>query len=208
MKSRKKANEEIEIDDPTLEPFMPPMPGMMQESVWFNEDLKAVILWDEIHPISARAAWNAIIKNRYKINKIIMNTSGGSVSEAFILADMIRSLGLITVGIGQVASAGCYLFATGKHRFCLPDTTFLIHAGGTISFGYVPFNTAKANHEYWEAKIVDKVLDTILAKIHCKNKAKLKADILGGKEYFLCAEEAKEKKLVTEIISFTDLLNI
>lgn len=208
MKSRKIANEDPEID-PT-EPFLPAMAmaGPMQDTVWYSEELRAVVIWDEVNPISARSAWNAIIKNKNNINKVILNTAGGSVVESFILADMIRSLGLMTVGIGQVASAGCYLFAMGKHRLCLPNTTFLIHAGGTVSFGYVPFNTAKASQEYWEEKIVETVLDSILAKIQCKNKAKLRAAILGGKEYFMCAEEAKESKLVTDIISFKDLLVI
>lgn len=206
MRSRKRATEDPELD-PMLEPFMAQMAGPMQETVWFSEELRAVVLWDELHPVSARAVWNTIVKNVYKIDKIIMNTAGGSVSESFILADMIRSLNLTTVGIGQVASAGCYLFAMGKHRLCLPNTTFLIHAGGTVSFGYVPFNAAKAIHEYWEAQIVENTLDAILAKMHCKNKTKLKTDILGGKEYFMCAKEALNSKLVTDIITFKDLLN-
>jgi ATP-dependent Clp protease, protease subunit len=73
---------------------------------------------------------------------LYLNSQGGHVESGDTIHDMIRFVTprVRIVGTGWVASAGALIFVSTplEHRFCLPNTRFLLHqpwggAGGTAS---------------------------------------------------------------------------
>jgi len=64
-----------------------------------------------------------------------INTPGGSIAEMFGLYDVIQSLSsrVITIGFGEVCSAGCLILACGAERYVTPNCFFMFH---TIQYRY------------------------------------------------------------------------
>jgi len=73
---------------------------------------------------------------------VFVNSQGGHVEAGDSIHDMIRFIRprVRMIGTGWVASAGAFIYvaAPREHRYCLPNTRFLLHqpsggAGGTAS---------------------------------------------------------------------------
>jgi ATP-dependent Clp protease protease subunit len=64
---------------------------------------------------------------------VFVNSPGGHVESGDSIHDIIKfvrdSVTVRVIGTGWVASAGAHIFLAGekKHRFCLPNTRFLLH---------------------------------------------------------------------------------
>jgi ATP-dependent Clp protease protease subunit len=64
---------------------------------------------------------------------VFVNSPGGHVESGDSIHDIIKfvrdSVTMRVIGTGWVASAGAHIFLAGekKHRFCLPNTRFLLH---------------------------------------------------------------------------------
>jgi ATP-dependent Clp protease protease subunit len=65
--------------------------------------------------------------------EIFVNTPGGYFEEMFAIYDMIRSCKstIITVGIGEICSAGCLILTCGDKRFAMPNAWFMSHYSST-----------------------------------------------------------------------------
>ncbi|PHM68300.1 ATP-dependent Clp protease proteolytic subunit [Xenorhabdus sp. KJ12.1] len=63
--------------------------------------------------------------------KVFVNSQGGHVESGDTLHDMFKFIKpeVLMIGTGWVASAGITLFLAAKkeHRYCLPNTRFMIH---------------------------------------------------------------------------------
>ncbi|MCC8382023.1 ATP-dependent Clp protease proteolytic subunit [Xenorhabdus sp. PB30.3] len=63
--------------------------------------------------------------------KVFVNSQGGHVESGDTLHDMFKFIQpeVLMIGTGWVASAGITLFLAAKkeHRYCLPNTRFMIH---------------------------------------------------------------------------------
>jgi ATP-dependent Clp protease protease subunit len=59
----------------------------------------------------------------------MINSDGGSVSDAFALIDVINAstVPIRTVGLGSIASAGLLIFLAGHTRTLTPNTSILSH---------------------------------------------------------------------------------
>ncbi|UPJ30299.1 ATP-dependent Clp protease proteolytic subunit [Bradyrhizobium sp. CW1] len=60
---------------------------------------------------------------------LMLSSEGGSIEEAFSLYNLLRVLPakLITINMGQIASAGNILFLAGEERFCCEHSYFHFH---------------------------------------------------------------------------------
>lgn len=88
--------------------------------------------------ITERTSLNFLYKSDYIIEsdiknvKIYIQTEGGDVPSALAIADrmaIMKDLGIniITIGIGEVASAGVFILIEGNKRYCTTNTTLMIH---------------------------------------------------------------------------------
>jgi ATP-dependent Clp protease protease subunit len=135
--------------------------------------------------------------------KVVIHSPGGHVESGDTIHDMIKSLRprVKMIGTGWVASAGThiYLGADKAHRFCLPNTRFMVHqpAGGI---------RGTASDIQIEAEEILKALDRInltIAEETGQPLSKVKDDT--DRNFWMSAEEAKAYGLVSRIIERIDL---
>lgn len=103
---------------------------------------------------------------------------GGSASPAVGFYDWIRAekINLITVAIGQVASAALFVFLSGAKRKALLHSIFLMHPGGTL-----------------KNRLARRLLKLISPRLYRENTDFDAGLVLGRKDIF-----AKETKLSPE----------
>jgi ATP-dependent Clp protease, protease subunit len=116
----------------------------MSTHVEDNFDWKQVLikqgiyhLWGEITSESAQEASEFILSMNIKPTKqvkhvtLIINSEGGSLTDAFALIDVMQhsKLPVHTLALGQVSSAGLMVFMAGSrgHRLITPNTMIMSH---------------------------------------------------------------------------------
>lgn len=135
--------------------------------------------------------------------KVVVHSPGGHVESGDTIHDMIKALRpqVKMIGTGWVASAGThiYLGADKAHRYCLPNTRFMVHqpAGGI---------RGTASDIQIEAEEILKAQDRINRVISDETGqplSKVKDDT--DRNFWMSAEEAKAYGLVSRIIERIDL---
>ena len=94
-----------------------------------------MMLMDEIKSDSVKPIIEWILKNNLSPQQeqlqLIINSSGGSVTDAFALIDTMRgsSVPIWTVGLGEISSSGLMIFMAGEkgYRTLTPNTAILSH---------------------------------------------------------------------------------
>jgi ATP-dependent Clp protease protease subunit len=129
---------------------------------------------------------------------VYINSQGGHVEAGDTIHDMLRYIAppVRVVGTGWVASAGAliYVAVPRAHRYCLPNTRFLLHQpaggmGGTASDIAI---------EAREIVRMRERLNKIFARETGQSIARIEDDTL--RNFWLDAEAAKEYGLVGKII--------
>ncbi len=129
---------------------------------------------------------------------VYINSQGGHVEAGDTIHDMLRYIAppVRVVGTGWVASAGAliYVAVPRVHRYCLPNTRFLLHQpaggmGGTASDIAI---------EAREIVRMRERLNKIFARETGQSIARIEDDTL--RNFWLDAEAAKEYGLVGKII--------
>jgi ATP-dependent Clp protease protease subunit len=135
--------------------------------------------------------------------KVVIHSPGGHVESGDTIHDVIKSLRprVKMIGTGWVASAGThiYLGADRAHRFCLPNTRFMVHqpAGGI---------RGTASDIQIEAEEILKAQDRInrtIADETGQPLSKVKDDT--DRNFWMSAEEAKAYGIVSRVIERIDL---
>ena len=102
------------------------------------------MLMDDIKNESVRPAIEWIFRNNLSSNQpeyltLIINSGGGSVTDAFALIDTMKGSGIPihTIGLGEVSSAALMIFMAGErgHRILTPNTAILSHQYSWGSYG-------------------------------------------------------------------------
>lgn len=128
---------------------------------------------------------------------IYINSPGGSVSAALAIYDTMQFIrpNVSTVCMGMAASAAALLLASGAagKRYCLPNSTVMIHQvlGG--------FQGQGSDIEIHANEIIriSRVVNTILSKHTGKAISKIEQDV--NRDNFLSAESALEYGIVDAI---------
>ena len=121
---------------------------------------------------------------------MFVNSSGGSLSAAFAIIDMMRgsSIPVRTIGIGQLASAGLLIFMSGEkgQRVLTPNTSIMSHQ--------YHWGAAGKNHELVAVRKEQDLTQMRLVN-HIKKCTGLKEDkinkqLMPPHDVYLDAEEA------------------
>jgi len=128
--------------------------------------------------------------------KLYVACYGGSVIQGLTLINIIKSsiTPIYTIVVGQAYSMAFYIGISGKKRFAFPESTYLIHDGGIG----IQTSTSKVKDYVAFDDQINKKLQAIVVE-----HTKLTSEELGEKErieWYLFADEAKEKGIVDYII--------
>ncbi|MFW6238583.1 MAG: ATP-dependent Clp endopeptidase proteolytic subunit ClpP [Halanaerobiales bacterium] len=135
--------------------------------------------------------------------KLYINSPGGSVTAALAMYDTIQYVkpDVVTICMGQAASAGALLLAAGAEgkRYGLPYSRVMIHqpAGG------VQGKATEAEVHIKELMRIRETLNEIMSEHTNKSVEEIAEDI--ERDYFMTAEEAVEYGIIDEIISRNEL---
>ena len=134
---------------------------------------------------------------------LYINSPGGSVTAALAMYDTIQYIkpDVVTIGMGQAASAGALLLASGAKgkRYGLPYSRVMIHqpAGG------VQGKATEAEVHIKELMRIRETLNEILSKHTGQPIERIEKDI--EQDYFMTAEQAVDYGIIDEVISRNDL---
>lgn len=135
------------------------------------------------------------ISKRKKIY-LYINSDGGEAVFGNNMLSIIQcsKTPVITVGFACCASMACYLLAAGHERYCFPNTVVLYHDGsnGYFSSG----NKGKDIQNYFNK--LDSIDEQFM--IEHTNMTKEFLEEIKDREYYMFAQEAKEKGIVDKII--------
>jgi ATP-dependent Clp protease, protease subunit len=131
--------------------------------------------------------------------KIFVNSPGGHVESGDTIHDLVQYIGspVAMIGTGWVASAGTHIFlgVPKEHRFCLPNTRFLIHQPSGGAGG-------KAVDIAIQAKEIIKMrerLAQVIAKATGQDVERVRVDI--DRDYWMSTDEAKDYGILGKVVS-------
>lgn len=146
--------------------------------------------------------WNAedkkmrVPKEERKKIYIYINSDGGDcIIGTQILSTITYSkTPVVTVGFGKCASMASYILASGHERYCFPNTIVLYHDGQT---GYVSSgNKGKDIQKFYDK--LDERMSNFMVEHSSMTKEFLEE--IKDREYYMFADEAKERHIVDKII--------
>jgi len=131
--------------------------------------------------------------------KVYINSPGGSVTSALAIYDTMQYLksDVVTICLGQAASAAAVLLAAGKKgkRFSLPNARIMIHQ----VMGGAEGQATDVEIRTREMLRIKNQINKILAKHTGQSVAKVEKDT--DRDYYMSAEEAKKYGIIDKIIS-------
>ena len=123
-------------------------------------------------------------------------SNGGEVDAGFELIDVIENsiTPVYTVNLGNAYSMGFLICLAGHKRFALPNAKYLMHDGSNVVYGT---GTKVQDQMEFQKRVDSRIKDYILSH------SKLSPEEYDAKlrvEWFMFADEAKEKGFVDSII--------
>ncbi len=94
------------------------------------------LIYDDIDCEVAKQVTQFIIEQQFgdpesrpDVLNVLINSQGGSVTDAFAIIDVMASshIPIRTIGLGQIASAALMIFLVGNERILTPNTSILSH---------------------------------------------------------------------------------
>jgi ATP-dependent Clp protease protease subunit len=126
-----------------------------------------------------------------------INSPGGYINSMYAVYDVMSYIkpDIVTVGMGQCASAASFILAAGTKgkRYALPNTDIMIHelSGGVKGKAQDMFQTIEKTKQLWD-KMAHQYVDFTGQPIE-----RIKADM--ARDHYMTAEEAKAYGLIDEI---------
>jgi len=166
---------------------------------------RTVLITGEINDRVARGATERLMAMAGESDDpitVVVSSPGGHVESGDMIHDMIRFIKptVRTLGTGWVASAGALIFvaAEKEHRFCLPNTRFLLHEPR----GGVGGSASEIDIQAREVLRMRERLNKIFADQTGQPLEKIIADT--NRDFWMNAEEAVEYGVVSKIITSSD----
>jgi ATP-dependent Clp protease protease subunit len=162
------------------------------------------LLFGEINTNSVVNACAWILQANFDKKKpshltLLINSLGGDLHAAFALIELMRgsSIPVHTVGLGQICSAGLFIFMSGAkgHRTLTPTCTIMSHTYATGIEGnhHALINIAKELNWTHERIFRHYARETGLPDSVIKEK------LIGTGDYYMSPEEAVELRLADKI---------
>jgi ATP-dependent Clp protease protease subunit len=162
---------------------------------------RVVMLTGEVNDVQARRITErlfALASDSSKPITFVISSPGGHVESGDMIHDAIRFIDapVQMLGTGWVASAGALIYcaAPREHRFCLPNTRFLLHEPR----GGVGGMASDVEIQAREILRMRERLNKIFAEATGQPVEKIKKDV--DRDYWMLAEEAKAYGLVGRIV--------
>lgn len=170
---------------------------MQQRKIWLHDEIDIETVSGAIHNIYQynREDADLPVEERKPI-LLYIASNGGSVDAGFALIDAIQTskTPVYTINTGYWYSMGFLIGLVGKKRFAMPNATFLMHDGSNFIWtsGSKAQDQADFNRRV-EARVKQYILDhsTLTSKEYDKKQRV---------EWYLFADEAKEKGFIDQII--------
>lgn len=127
-----------------------------------------------------------------------INTYGGSVYDMLAIYDVMKFINapIYTIGFGKVMSAGMLVLAAGEpgHRYCLPNTTLMIHKSHGGASGAVEDIESSMKHiQYLQSN-----MEELLMGCTSINKKQMK-EFMSGADTYLKPNDALDLGIVDKI---------
>lgn len=163
---------------------------------------RTILIFGEIKDKVAEAVTAQLLAMAYENDdpiKVIISSPGGHVESGDVIHDMIRFVkpDVKIIGTGWVASAAAHIFLGAKkqHRYCLPNTRFMMHqpwggVGGKVSDIDIEAREILKMRERINQEIADETGQPI---------EKVRKDT--DRNFWLSPEEAKAYGFVTHIVA-------
>jgi len=166
---------------------------------------RTVLITGEINDRAARGATERLMAMAGESDDpitVVVSSPGGHVESGDMIHDMIKFVKptVRVLGTGWVASAGALIFvaADKEHRFCLPNTRFLLHEPR----GGVGGSASEIDIQAREVLRMRERLNKIFAEQTGQPLDKIIADT--NRDFWMNAEEAVEYGIVSKIITSSD----
>jgi ATP-dependent Clp protease protease subunit len=164
-------------------------------------DARVVMLTGEVNDIQARRVTERLFalgsQNAQPITFVI-SSPGGHVESGDMIHDVVKFINapVRMLGTGWVASAGALIYcaAPREHRYCLPNTRFLLHEPR----GGIGGPASDVEIQAREILRMRERLNHIFAEATGQPMDRIKRDI--DRDYWMLAEEAKAYGLVGRIV--------
>lgn len=137
-------------------------------------------------------------ENDSKEISLYINSPGGIITSGLAIYDTIQYIKapVSTICIGQAASMGAFLLATGTKgkRFALPHARIMIHQPSGGTHGQATDVQIQMN----ELLYVKKLMNELLAKHTGQTIEKISQDL--ERDFFMSAQEAKNYGIIDQVI--------
>jgi ATP-dependent Clp protease protease subunit len=164
-------------------------------------EARVVMLTGEVNDIQARRITErlfALASQGSKPITFVISSPGGHVESGDMIHDAVKFIDapVQMLGTGWVASAGALIYAAAprEHRFCLPNTRFLLHEPR----GGVGGMASDVEIQAREILRMRERLNKIFAEATGQPLEKIKKDT--DRDHWMQAEEAKAYGLVGRIV--------
>jgi len=161
------------------------------------EKLGVVLLMDDIKSDSVKPVIEWILRNNFSTSQqekltLIINSGGGSVTDAFALIDAMKGSGIPihTIGLGEISSAALMIFMAGErgHRILTPNTAILSHQYSWGKWGK-EHELVTANKAF---DLTSKMIIAHYMKCTGMTEKKVRELLLPPHDVWLSAREAKK----------------
>ena len=163
---------------------------VVDRKIWFTDEVNEGIIDSIVYNIFR---YNSLdkgipIKDRKPII-IYLSSPGGMVYEGLGLCSAIETskTPVYTVNVGECCSMGLIIYLTGKKRYAMPNSVFLMHDGS--SFGYDSSAKLKDRVDFDSGTLADHIKDLILKHTSLTKK---QYDEKYRKEWYFLPEESKK----------------
>lgn len=134
---------------------------------------------------------------------LYINSPGGSVTAALAVYDTMQYIkpDVVTICMGQAASAGALLLAAGAEdkRYSLPYSRIMIHQ----PMGGAQGKASDAEVHIKELLDLKDILNEIMSKHTGQTEERISQDI--EKDFFMSADDAKDYGIIDEVITRNEL---
>lgn len=142
------------------------------------------------------------IENKFRPIHFIINSNGGSITDAWQICDIMDAISYptITIGVGEIASAALLIFINGEPGFRIlsPKTSLMSHQYSWGVAGKME-NLISASKEF--ENINERMLKHFEEKTKLKPK-KIQEVLLSGSDKWITPKEAVELNLADHIFDF------
>lgn len=201
-------NIEIEIDKALIDAGLVDelfyLKDLKQRKLFLNADVDQFSVFDIVkHIMQFNKEDKGVPVDNRKPILLYVTSNGGEVDAGFELIDVIQNseTPVYTINLGYQYSMGFLIGLAGHQRFAMPNAKFLMHDGSNFVYN----SGAKAQDQMeFQRRIEERI------KAYILSRSKITSEEYDSKlrvEWYLFADEAKEKGFVDTIIGLDCNIN-